>query len=84
MRLVELFGLDRKKLKELMDTNVSEANINDYGRLDELKDSVDKTKAKAYFEELEGKVIPLFKVNMRVFNLLKEFILNDGMDLYDK
>lgn len=80
MRLVELFGLDSKKLKELMDTNVSEANINDYGRLDEF----DKTKAKVYFEELDEKAIPLFKVNMRVFNLLKEFILNDGMDLYDK
>lgn len=81
MRLVELFGLDSEKLKELMDANLNEANINDYGRLDELKDSVDKTKAKAYFEDIEGKTIPLFKVNMRVFNLLKEFILNDCIDL---
>ncbi|WP_208993241.1 hypothetical protein [Aliarcobacter lanthieri] len=35
-----------------------------------------------YFEEFEGKAIPLFKVNMRVFNLLKEFILNDLSTLY--
>lgn len=81
MKLVELFGLDSDKLKDMMTANVTESNINAYGRLDELKDSVDKVKAKAYFEEAEGKTIPLFKINMKVFNLLKEFILNDGIDL---
>ena len=71
MKLVELFGLDIEKLKEMMNLNVTESNINDYGRFDDLKNSVDKTKAKAYFEELEGCILPLPRVNIKVHNLLK-------------
>jgi len=74
-KLVELFALDSKKLKDMLATEVTEMNLNEYGRFDELKNSVDRTKAKEYFEKLEGKVIPLFKVNMRVHNLLKDFVI---------
>ncbi len=77
MRLVELFGLDSERLKDMMNSNVSETNINDYGRFDDLKNSVDKTKAKAYFEEKEGCKLPPPRVNIKVHNLLKEFILNN-------
>jgi len=75
-KLVELLGLDGAKLKKMLNSAVNETNINDYGRFDELKNSVDKVKAKKYFEELEGCNIPLLKVNIRVHNLLKEFIVN--------
>lgn len=81
MKLVELFGLDIEKLKEMMNLNVTELNINDYGRFDDLKNSVDKTKAKAYFEELEGCILPLPRVNIKVHNLLKDFILKGGYEL---
>ena len=37
MKLVELFGLDNEKLKEMINLNVTESNINDYGRFDDLK-----------------------------------------------
>ena len=47
MKLVELFVLDNEKLKEMINLNVTESNINDYGRFDDLKNSVDKEKAKA-------------------------------------
>ena len=77
MKLIELFGLDSDKLKDMMNTNVTEANINDYGRFDDLKDSVDTAKAKIYFEKLEGTKLPLPKVNMKMHNLLKDFILNN-------
>ena len=76
--VVELFGVDEVKLKEMMNTGVSESNLNDYGRFDSFKNSVDKQKAKAYFEKLEGTKIPPFKINMKVHNLLKDFIINDG------
>ena len=81
MKLVELFGLDNEKLKEMINLNVTESNINDYGRFDDLKNSVDKEKAKAYFEEIEGCTLPLPKVNIKVHNLLKEFILSGGYAL---
>jgi type I restriction enzyme R subunit len=64
-----------------MASGVSEANINEYGRFDELKNTVDKTKAKAYFEKLEGSSIASFKVNIKIQNLLQKFILEDGFDI---
>ena len=43
----------------MMGLGLTKTNINEFGRLDELKKSVDKTKAKAYFEKKEGvKLIP--------------------------
>lgn len=39
------------------------------------------TKAKDYFEWIEGKSLPPFKVNMRIDTLLREFILSAGMDI---
>lgn len=81
MKLVELFGLDNEKLKEMINLNVTESNINDYGRFDDLKNSVDKEKAKAYFEEIEGCTLPLPKVNIKVHNLLKDFILKGGYEI---
>lgn len=76
-----VFGLDENKLRLMMNQRVTEANINEFGRFDALKATVDKTKAKTYFEELEGiKIIPP-KVNMKVDKLLRNFIINGGFDL---
>lgn len=79
--LVEVFGLDEAKLRQLLSISINENNINEYGCFDELRNSVDKTKAKHYFEKLEGKSIPVFKINIKLTNLLRQFILNDGIDL---
>jgi type I restriction enzyme R subunit len=74
-------GLDEEKLRALMDSNLNETNINQYGRFDELKDTVDKTKAKSYFEKLEGTTIPAFKVNIRIHNILEKFIIDGGFEI---
>ena len=76
-----MFGLDKSKLSTLMNTNITAANINEYGRFDELKVTVDKQKAKAYFELVEGISIPPFKVNIRTANLLQKFIIEGGFEL---
>ncbi len=76
--IAQLFGLDKTKLSALMNTNITEVNINDYGRFDELKATVDKGKAKAYFDSVEGQSIPPFKVNIISANLLKKFITKGG------
>lgn len=81
MKLVELFGLNSDKLKEMLNSNVTDLNINDYGRFDELKNSVDKEKAKVYFEEIEGCKLPIPKVNIKVHKLLKDFILSGGYEI---
>lgn len=80
-KISTLLGLDESKLRSLMSSGLTDANINEYGHFDELKNSVDKVKAKAYFELLEGSTIPLFKVNIRVHNILQKFILEGGFEL---
>ena len=80
-KVAEVFGLDEKKLRAFMRANITEANINEFGRFDDLKATVDKTKAKAYFEAIEGtKLIPP-KVPVKYDKLLREFIVSGGFDL---
>jgi len=79
--IVQLLGVDKSKLTALMNTNISESNINEYGRFDELKATVDKQKAKAYFEVVEGQSIPPFRVNMKAAKLLERFIIEGGFEL---
>lgn len=80
-RISRFLGVDEKKLRRLMAANVIEANINEFGRFDDLKASVDKDKAKEYFEKLENVKIPPFKINIKVHNLLQEFILKGGFEI---
>ena len=65
----------------MMELGLTESNINEFGRLDELSKTIDKTKAKAYFEAKEGiKLIPP-KVNMKMDRLLRSFIISGGFDI---
>lgn len=80
-RFATIFGLDEDKLRNMMGLNLNEATINEFGRFDELKKSVDKTKAKAFFEAYEQtKLIPP-KVNMKTDQLLRQFILTGGFEV---
>lgn len=64
-----------------MNAGVNATSLNEYGRFDELKNSVDKAKAKAYLEKRDGVALPFFKVNIKIDQLLQEFILRGGFDL---
>ncbi|MFV8986641.1 type I restriction endonuclease subunit R, EcoR124 family [Serratia fonticola] len=72
--VVNALGLDKGLLIALMADSVNDKNINDFGRFDALKETVDKAKAKAYFEKQDGVTIPLFKLNIRIDQFLKQFI----------
>ena len=72
------FGLDESKLRHLISAHVNENNINEFARFDALLNTVDKTKAKQYFEQEDGKSIPPFKVNVKVAAFLKEFVLKNS------
>lgn len=80
-RLATVLGLDEDLLRKMMELSVDEYTINEFGRLDNLKATVDKAKAKAYFEAIEGKSIPPFKVNTKVDELLRKFIISGGFDI---
>ena len=80
-RFADTIGIDEEKLRNMMDLKLTEININEFGRLDEIKDAVDKSKAKAYFESKEGMKLNPAKVNIKVDKLIRKFILKGGFEL---
>lgn len=80
-RVAVVLGLDEDKLRAIMEIRTTDANINEFGRFDALKATVDKKKAKVYFESIEGKSIIPPKVPMKIDKLLRDFILRGGFDI---
>ncbi len=80
-RFSAIFGLDEAKLRNMMELHLTETNINEFGRFEELKSSIDKAKAKEYFEKSEGAALIPLKINAKTDKILREFILSDGFDL---
>ncbi|MDF1584711.1 MAG: hypothetical protein P1P78_15570 [Methyloprofundus sp.] len=81
--IVNALGLDKILLVSLLNDSVNEKNLNNFGRFDALKDTVDKAKAKVYFEKLDGLSIPPFKLNIRIDQFLKQFIFAQADDLFN-
>lgn len=79
--VVNALGLDKNKLIALMSDRVDEKNLNNFGRFDALKDSVNREQAKAYFENQDGLAIPPFQLNMRIDQFLKQFIFAQADEL---
>ena len=65
-RFSEALGLDESLLRELMQLRVTNATIGEFGRLDKLKDTVDRNAAKLFLEKWEGKPIKPFQINMKI------------------
>lgn len=80
-RFADAIGINEEKLRNMMDLKLTETNINEFGRLDELKSTVDKAKAKVYFESKEGIKLNPPKVNIRVDKIIREFILKGGFEI---
>ena len=81
-KLVKALGVDETKLKNMIEKHPEEANLNEFGMFDDLKSTVDKSKAKDYFEKLDETELTKVKVNQKTSKLLKEFILRGGFDIY--
>jgi type I restriction enzyme R subunit len=79
--IVNALGLDKSLLVSLLSDSINDKNLNNFGRFDALKDTVDKAKAKVYFEKLDGLSIPPFKLNIRIDQFLKQFIFAQADDL---
>lgn len=80
-KIVHAIGVDEILLRRLLNAGVTEANINEFGRFDELKASVDRQRAKVYFENISGTNLSAFSVNMHIQQLLKDFIRKGGIDV---
>jgi len=80
-RVASAFGLDEEMLRNMMALSVDDASINEFGRFDNLKATINITKATAYFEKISGKKSPLPMVNIKVDKILRDFIINGGYDI---
>jgi type I restriction enzyme R subunit len=80
-RFASTFGLNEAMLRAMMVLKLTKYNIDEFGRFQKLKATVDKDKAKAYFEAVEGKKLIPPKVNIKIDNTLRDFILTGGFDI---
>ena len=80
-KFANAIGVDESKLRVFMNLHLSEENINEFGRFDELKESIDRNKAKEYFEKLESTIVPLRKVQIKIDSTLRRFVLEGGFDV---
>ena len=76
--MVQYLGISEKLLSDMLRENITEDNLNEYGRFDALKATVDRDKAQDYFSKIEGETLPPFMVNNRVEKLLTDFIFAGG------
>ena len=82
-KLHKYFGIEEDMVYQMLDSNVTKDNLNEYGRFDALKATVVKEKAVEYYTKKEGKKVPPFRVNNRVNALLTEFLIEGGKDIPD-
>ncbi len=77
-KIVDALGVDKTLLKAMLNTGITKANINEYGRFNNLRESVDKNKAREYFNQRDNENLPVFKLNIAIDNILRDFILSNG------
>lgn len=76
-----LFSLDESKLRQFLSIKVTMDSINEFGRFDDLKNTVDIVKARQYFEAKEKNKLTIPKVHMRVDEFLRKFIYEGGFEI---
>lgn len=69
------FGLDEQLLKEMAEAHLTEATLDSFGRYTRLKSTVNKILARAYFESKTGERLSMPKLNMKLDETLRRFIL---------
>lgn len=80
-KFTSALGVDESELRAFMKLHVTESNINEFGRFDALKNIVDRQRAKAYFEQLEGMALPPRKIPIKIDSILRRFVLEGGFDI---
>lgn len=80
--LSERLGCSEDKLRDFLDRKVTEDNYKEFGRFDELLNSVDMQKAERFFHANELQNYKQYRLKMYINNYLKEFVLSGGIDPY--
>lgn len=80
-KLAQAFDLDENKLRNMMTLPISAKNLNEYGRFDDLLNSVNYDIARKSLEEIYGRTIEVWEAHIEVQKILRDFILQGGFNL---
>ena len=81
-RMVRRLGCYAEKLRELLNRHVTAENINEGNRFNELVESVDRDRARKFFQAVEKQKYKEYRLEMLIHNYLRNFILSGGIDPY--
>lgn len=76
-----IFGLNETRLRQFVSMKVTYDSINEFGRFDDLKQSVDISKARKYFEWKDKVKLSTPKTHMKVDEFLRRFIFEGGFEI---
>ena len=82
-RIVRRIGVNETKLRNLLKKKVTEANIDDFGRFDDLVKTVDWIKARRFFSIVDRAEIGEPELKIRVDEYLRDFLLTEGHDAFE-
>lgn len=74
--LSEVTGLNIDKLQRLMKKDVTEQNINEQGRFDDLMETLDKEKGVVFLKKVTGKDVKRMFVMASISSIIRRFILD--------
>lgn len=74
--LVESLGIDKDMLQIILERNPTEKDLDQFGQFDRLKESADRDKARAYFQQTTDKALSGFNLTIAIDRHLRDFILN--------
>lgn len=78
-QLVRAVGVDPDLLRTILAAHVDEDHINEYGRFDDVINSVNLDAAAEYLHQQSGKKIPRFKVRTAIDKLLRQYVLHHDL-----
>ncbi len=74
-------GINEEILREFYLKNITEENLNEYGKYDTLKKSSNMDLLKEYYMKKDGIEYDIFDLNLKLDNLLRDFLFNKNTDL---
>lgn len=74
-RFASNFGVDEGKLRRLYESTPTAANLNEFGRFDQLVETVDKDTARSFIEAYEGSAVPQRKLGIKIHSYLRAFLI---------
>lgn len=79
-KLLEIFWVDEKLLKELIISSAWSDTVTPYSKFEQLKQGINKEKVKHFFEQKEWTNLSTLKINIKASNFLEQFILRGGFE----